>query len=542
MGGIIGKLSFERDEPLARPMLEQMLDAVWHRGGSVRSIHQQPGLALGSTTTIATRGPLYVAVDADAVHASEIATAYARLGDGCFRSLEGGFACAVWDGWSRRLVLARDHIGARPLYFAMLPGHGLVFASELTALFQDPGVQRESCPAAIDAYLTLGYVPAPLTVFKRISKVEPAQIIVVEGRRLHAERYWQLPEASAAVPLRRVAQQLDTCLRMATRGRATEGEWDLLHSGGAASSALLLTAPRNGAMAITVALDQDPADIARAFAIGQALGRPPEIELAALTPDALVPEVARAFEEPVSDPDALTQYALFSAARTRTRRALTGHGGNVLFEAPRRYTVWEEQQRRSIYTRAFAWEVRDANPRGCYQDLCAEHLTDDPRERSRYVTLRSILPERILAVAERASLAAGLTVRSPWVDRHVVELASSLPPDLSRRDGIGSIVRRLLGAQLPAELMPRPSASRAPRWLPSTLSSMVPTVLLGPRFDGRGIVSRPALRQLWDEHCARRHDHSLRFWSLLMLELWFREHIDDDAAEQPLEYAILKAA
>ena len=79
-------------------------------------------------------------------------------------------------------------------------------------------------------------------------------------------------------------------------------------------------------------------------------------------------------------------------------------------------------------------------------------------------------------------------------------------------------------------------------WLHRALTAMVPAVLLGRRFDGRGIVSRPALQQLWEDHSARRHDHSHRLWSLLMLEFWFREFIDGDAADEPLEYAILRAA
>jgi asparagine synthase (glutamine-hydrolysing) len=79
-------------------------------------------------------------------------------------------------------------------------------------------------------------------------------------------------------------------------------------------------------------------------------------------------------------------------------------------------------------------------------------------------------------------------------------------------------------------------------WLRAALASMVPHVLLAPRFDGRGVVSRPALRQLWEEHRDGRSDHSHRLWSLLMLEFWFREFIDGDAAEVPLEYAVVKAA
>jgi len=81
------------------------------------------------------------------------------------------------------------------------------------------------------------------------------------------------------------------------------------------------------------------------------------------------------------------------------------------------------------------------------------------------------------------------------------------------------------------------SRSRRPGWPPR--AAMVPKVLLTPRSDGRGIVSRPALKPLWDEHCTGRRDHSHRLWSLLMLEFWFREFIDGDAAEEPAEYAVL---
>jgi len=86
----------------------------------------------------------------------------------------------------------------------------------------------------------------------------------------------------------------------------------------------------------------------------------------------------------------------------------------------------------------------------------------------------------------------------------------------------------------------RPEAQHL--WLRAALASMVPAVLLSPRFDGRGIVSRPALRQLWGEHRDGRCNHSHRLWSLLMLEFWFREFIDGDAADLPLEYAMVKAA
>jgi hypothetical protein len=89
-----------------------------------------------------------------------------------------------------------------------------------------------------------------------------------------------------------------------------------------------------------------------------------------------------------------------------------------------------------------------------------------------------------------------------------------------------------------------PPSRRVPArhsWLPGAVAALVPPVLLGPRFDERGIVSRPALRQLWTEHESGRRNHAHRLWSLLMLEFWFRDVIDGNAAEAPLEYAIVSS-
>src|SRR4030095_3649119 len=107
--------------------------------------------------------------------------------------LRGPFACAIWDDANRRLILARDHIGVRCLYFAVLPGQGVVFASAVRALWRDPDVARDWCPKGIDNYLTLGYIPAPLTAFRQISKLQPAHYLLVEGQRLHIDAYWDFP-------------------------------------------------------------------------------------------------------------------------------------------------------------------------------------------------------------------------------------------------------------------------------------------------------------------------------------------------------------
>jgi asparagine synthase (glutamine-hydrolysing) len=134
-----------------------------------------------------------------------------------------------------------------------------------------------------------------------------------------------------------------------------------------------------------------------------------------------------------------------------------------------------------------------------------------------------------------------MRLRMPFIDPQLVECAARVPAYLKQRGAVGMYaLRALLARELPAGLLP--PARRVPArhtWLGPALGSLVPAVLLGARFDGRGIVSRPALRQLWTDHQGGRRDHAHRLWSLLMLELWFRDAIDGDAAEVPTEYAVL---
>jgi asparagine synthase (glutamine-hydrolysing) len=141
---------------------------------------------------------------------------------------------------------------------------------------------------------------------------------------------------------------------------------------------------------------------------------------------------------------------------------------------------------------------------------------------------------------EHGARAAGLRVRLPFLDRDFVEFAATIPTALKVRGGRGMLpLRAVLADRLPPRLVPPPSGPRPQAWLSATLAAMVPVLLLGPRFDARGIVSRLVLRGLWEEHLAGTRDHSHRLWSLLMLERWFREFIDGDGREQPLEYAVL---
>jgi asparagine synthase (glutamine-hydrolysing) len=205
-----------------------------------------------------------------------------------------------------------------------------------------------------------------------------------------------------------------------------------------------------------------------------------------------------------------------------------------------------------LYTRGFAWRVREANPMARRSELMAGRSDTDLVHRELYVEARTALPDSTLAIADRVARAAGMTLHLPFLDRTVVELACRVDSRAAQGHCRPDPLLALIARRVPFTLLPpaidtrgqhgSTTASRYP-WLPAALNTLVPSVLLGPRFDGRGIVSRPVVRRLWDEHTARRADHSHRLWSLLMLEFWFRHFIDGDAAaDEPFEYAILRAA
>lgn len=491
-----------------------------------------------------------------------IAHAYEEWGPHGVTRLRGPFACAVWDADSRGLVLARDHIGVRRLYYALLPHGGVAFASEIQLLLQEPGVGRDFLPEAIDAYLALGYVPAPLTAYRRISKLEPAQLLHAEGRRFHLERYWDLPgAASIRVALDERLATLDARLRADLR-RDTDAAPAVLYSGSTASTVLLAASTPGGTLPITVDVEHDASELTRSEAAASRLGHARQLELSAPDALALAAEFTTHIHEPIADPSAVMQLAVLRTARRHAESAFAAHGASILWAgqsrhlvdrcrgrlqdvraARRVYSTWDDQPRRAIYTRDFAWQVREANPLDRVLALHASHPSDDALERALYVDLRTVIADSVLASADRAAGAAGVSLRFPFLDRDLIVLAATTPSALKQRGLTGiHALRRVLLRQLPRTLLPpsKPPVARHD-WLRTALAAMVPAMLLVPRFDGRGIVSRVALRRVWADHRSGRHDYAWQLWALLMLECWFRQCVDGATANEPLEYAVLKA-
>jgi asparagine synthase (glutamine-hydrolysing) len=274
--------------------------------------------------------------------------AYEQWGTDCVKRLRGMFAFAIWDQPRRRLFLARDRVGKKPLYYAD-NGSCFAFASELQGLLQNPEVPREVDLEAVDSYLSWGYVPAPQTGFKHVSKLPPAHFLTLDvgrdGTETHVERYWDLcylpkiaiTEAEAAEGLR---EKLTEAVRYRLISDVPLGAF---LSGGIDSSIVVgLMAKLSGARVKTFSIgfdDRDYNELRFARSIAARWGTD-HTELI-VKPDelAVLPKLVRHYGEPYADSSAIPTFYVSKMTRSGVKVALNGDGGDESFAGYDRYAA-----------------------------------------------------------------------------------------------------------------------------------------------------------------------------------------------------------
>ncbi len=270
---------------------------------------------------------------------------YEEEGVDCVRSLDGMFAFALWDESRRRLLVARDRVGKKPLFYALREG-ALTFASELRSLLQDEEIPRDVDEQALDCYLAYGYVPAPLSAFRAVRKLPPATSMVYEGGRVALQPYWRLDYSRkhAVEDSRELHAPLLETLRRAVRRRlVADVPLGAFLSGGIDSSA------------VVAAMAQEMGEPVRTFSIGFDSERFDELEHARevsrlfgtqheelhVTPDAIsiAPQIARHYGEPFADSSAIPSFYLAEMTRRHVTVALNGDGGDESFAGYTRYAA-----------------------------------------------------------------------------------------------------------------------------------------------------------------------------------------------------------
>jgi asparagine synthase (glutamine-hydrolysing) len=357
-----------------------------------------------------------------------IVHAYEQDGPECVTRLRGMFAFALWDQRARRLLVARDRIGKKPLFYAEADGQWL-FASELQGLLQHPGVGREIDPTALDEYLTYGYVPAPKTIFTGIYKLPPAHYLTLDvggpgGVKLRTERYWRLEygpklnlsEAEAAEGL------LET-LREAVRLRMiADVPLGALLSGGIDSSLVVALMSRLAGRVKTFSIgfeEQDFSELAYARRVAERCAT--EHHELIVRPDALdvLPTLVRHYGEPYADSSAIPTYYVAKLTREHVTVALNGDGGDECLAGYERYlgsALADRYQRLPVLARKLAIEpvrrlIPERTPRRSRLRQLKRFLevAGDPADRRylRWVTYFSADHKRTLYTPEFEQRLAG---------------------------------------------------------------------------------------------------------------------------------------
>jgi asparagine synthase (glutamine-hydrolysing) len=503
---------------------------------------------------------------------------YEEYGTAFVDRLEGMFAIALWDGPRRRLVLARDRLGKKPLVWTRLPDGTFAFASELKAFHALPGFRAEPDLVALDAYLALQYVPGTRTGLRGVHRLAPASTLVVEGTSQVETRYWE--PSIVDEPLTEgdwLARVRDEVGRAVRRRLVADVPLGALLSGGIDSALVVAQMARAASEPVrtfTVGFTDERYD-ERVYARAVAERWGTRHEEVVLEPDAAatLPRLAAAFDEPLGDEAALPLFLICEAARREVTVALVGDGGDESFGGYERYTAMGLADRLPRPAAALGARVLRAVPSGERRSTTfrARRFLDaaaTPRaerygrlmqvfplaERSalwsaearaeigplmsagfllgaapragvtglQLLDVATYLPGDLLPKSDIASMAHSLELRSPLLDHRVVELGLSLPSRLKR----GKLaLRRAFADDLPPVVASRGKTGFGvplAEWFRGDLRDLAGDLLLADR----GWFERGPVERLLDEHAAGRADHGHRLWTLVMLELWQRAHVD----------------
>jgi asparagine synthase (glutamine-hydrolysing) len=438
--------------------------------------------------------------------------------DKLLQKLNGMYAFALWDGRSQQLIVARDRIGIKPVYYHF-DGKVFTFASEAKSLFP-AGIRASLNHDALPAYLSLGYVPAPHTLFAGIHKLPVASVAVIKGAQLKLRSYWSLPTAidnhcSEAEWLERVRAQLDASVAMQMVSDVPLGAF---LSGGIDSSAVVAYMTKHASGPVktyAIGFDGDVAsryynELPYARRVAERFGT--EHHEIFVRPEVakLLPRLLWHLDEPMSDSAFLTTYLVSEFARREVTVILSGVGGDELFGGYRRYlgeqyvgryqrlpvvarsilrrvakrlpadrhSRWLDmarlarafilsaelpfEERYRSYVQMFAPDVIAAlcgEAKGGNDPVAkafAQADSSDFLNRLLHVDSLTQLPDDLLLLTDKMSMSVSLECRVPLLDHQLVELAASVPASIKMRGGeLKHLLKKALDGTLPDEILHR---------------------------------------------------------------------------------------
>ncbi len=618
MCAICGVLSLDPDAPVAGEQVVAMRDAMSHRGPDDAGLWLDRGFGLGhrrlSIIDLAgghqpmtdSTGRWVIVFNGEIYNFREIRNrlaglghiartqsdteviveAWARLGeDECLRALRGIFAFAIWDRVRRRLVLVRDHVGVKPLYWT-LTRERLLFASEIKGILQFPEVPRAIDELALRDYLRFRYVPGPRTMFRGIEKLQPGHLLEIEDGRTTIRRWWDLPEPDdhrGSDPAGELLHRLDEAVRQQLVSDVPLGSF---LSGGIDSSAVV---------ALMAGVGAQPVETFSIGYPGRAGAQATEFDFARLTASrystrhheqtldpsvfwGVLEKLVWHFDEPVADPAAVPLYFLARAARREVKVVLSGEGADEILGgytayrrtlalnglarlpgigvarrvarafAPRKAHRYLDAlgspaaERYARLSSLFAPEEVDellapgvaaTRHDASLDSSSSRSATFDPLRQMLYSDLKTWLPDDLLVKADKMTMASSLELRVPFLDHHLVEWAWGLPHEWKLRHGRGKwALREAVRHLVPQPVLTRPKLGfpvPIASWFASDLGPATRELLLGPRGVCRDLLRPEVVEEMIGRHERRETDLSVEVFALATLAMWHRIFIASDS-------------
>jgi asparagine synthase (glutamine-hydrolysing) len=519
---------------------------------------------------------------------------YEEYGDDFVQKLNGMYAFALWDARRRRLLLGRDRLGIKPMYL-LQDGKRLVFASEAKAILAAPGVRCRIDPGALSSYLALGYVPAPQSIFRGVTKLPPATLLIAESGRIERRRYWRLPtETDGALTeaawAERVRERLEASVRMQLVSDVPLGAF---LSGGIDSASVVAFMSRHSDRPVKTyaigfaggAAEAYYNELAHAGAVARHFGTDHHEILVRPDVASLLPHLLWHMDEPVADSAFVTTYLVSEFARRDVTVILSGVGGDELFGGYRRYLGGHYQARfdrlpeglrRTVlalgealpsdrhsplldamrlakgflasaglpleeryrsYVEVFGEEERAELlcdpvrvPIDPLDEAFREAASTDDLNRMLAVDAATQLPDDLLLLTDRMSMAVSLECRVPLLDHELVELAARIPERVKIRGGkLKHVMKLALQGILPPDILSRKKRGfGAPMgaWLKRELAPLLRELLSEESIKARGLFRHERIAALIAAHEAKRIDGTDRLLALLNLEIWARLYLD----------------
>lgn len=492
-------------------------------------------------------------------------------------SLQGMFAFATINTKTGQLVLARDRMGVKPLYTTQLPDGTLLWSSELKGLLMHPSVKRAVDVVSLHRYLMFEYIPSPRSIYQNIQKLPPGHMLIADEHGVRISPWWTPPAirgSGSGGNQARWAQSVGRALRVAVHSRMqADVDVGYLLSGGLDSSAVVAAArhrnPTQPLHTFSMTVDAPGFDEStKARAVANALNT--VHHEARLTPErflAIAHQLAEEVDEPLADSSLVATRALMmEVAANGFRCVLSGDGADESFGGYPTYLAHQlaspatrfKQPLQSIVRRLpvrhngvtpgymarrfldgldapwarrhqiwmGAWCPDEIGATDADWDIVdrisqqAEHAHSDAISRAMYLDQRLYLAEGVLVKVDRASMANGIEVRSPFLDYRMVELAADIPTHMKvRRRQTKIVLRQAVKDWLPASTLQAPKkgfGSPVGPWLRGACKHLLEK--LPERTEG--LIHSDRLRQCIAEHLSGQADHRRRLWSAVVLAMW----------------------